>query len=234
MLTSLLFVGLAQADADSEQVKKKFETLMPTIKLDSVEPLGDTGLYEAVVKGEIFYLSSDARYLFQGDVIALESRENLTENKRTGLRKDLLSSADEKDMIIYEPKETKYTVTVFTDIDCGYCRKLHQQMDGYNDLGIRIRYMAYPRAGIGSESYNKAVSVWCDKDRKQALTDAKAGMDLDEVTCDNPVEQQYDLGHRLGVTGTPALFLDSGLLLPGYIPPKRLIEVLDQQVAKDS
>ena len=137
-------------------------------------------------------------------------------------------------MIIYEPKKTEHTLTVFTDIDCGYCRKLHQQIAEYNALGIRIRYMAFPRAGIDSESYNKTVDVWCAKDRKQALTDAKNGKEVTSESCNSPIQAQYELGRRLGVTGTPALFLESGEMLPGYVPPKRLKEILDQQALTDS
>jgi len=193
--------------------------------------LDDTGLYEVLMNGDILYFTKDARYAIQGDIISLKSRENLTEKRRTGLRKQALDHANEKDMIIYTPKKTDYTVTVFTDIDCGYCRKLHSQMAQYNALGIRIRYMAFPRAGLDSESYDKAVEVWCAKDRKQAMTDAKNGQTVNAEKCENPVKAQYELGRRLGVRGTPALFLDSGEMLPGYVPPKRLKKLLDDKAA---
>ena len=132
-------------------------------------------------------------------------------------------------MIVFEPEKIEHTITVFTDIDCGYCRKLHQQMDGYNDLGIRIRYMAFPRAGIDSASFDKAADVWCAKDRHQAMDDAKDGIKVSAKSCDNPVKAQYELGRKIGVKGTPALFLESGQMLPGYVPPKRLKQLLDEQ-----
>ena len=226
-LPLLAWIGLAQAD--NAEMKSKLEAMMPGITIDSIQALDNTGLYEAVLQGEIIYFSEDARYVFQGDVIALETRENITENKRVKLRQDTLASLDEAEMIIYEPKETKHTLTVFTDIDCGYCRKLHMQMSDYTDLGIRIRYMAFPRAGIDSESFQKAEAVWCAKDRKQAMTDAKNGMDVDSDSCAAPIKSQYETGRRLGVTGTPALFLESGEMLPGYVPPKRLIKLLDER-----
>ena len=232
-LPMLAWIGLVQA-SDISDIKEKLATIMPGITIDSIQPLDNTGLFEAVINGEIIYFSKDARYVFQGDVIALQERKNITEQKRFDLRKQTLASVDESDMIIYDPEKTEYTLTVFTDIDCGYCRKLHQQMAEYNALGIRIRYMAFPRSGIDSESYNKAVDVWCAKDRKQALTDAKNGKEVSSESCKAPIQAQYELGRRLGVSGTPALFLENGEILPGYVPPKRLKEILDQKALADS
>jgi len=225
------FVGFVQAD-DHADIRANLEKIMPGITIDSVRALDSTGLYEAVINGEIVYFSKDLRYVIQGDVISLETRQNITENKRISLRKQALASLNEADMIVFSPDEsqkTEHTLTVFTDIDCGYCRKLHQQMDDYNDLGIRIRYMAFPRAGIDSESYDKVANVWCAKDRKKAMDDAKDGITVSADSCDNPVKAQYNLGRKIGVQGTPALFLESGQMLPGYVPPKRLKQILDEQ-----
>jgi len=232
-LPLLAWIGLVQA-SDTSDIEKKIAEIMPGITIESIQPLDNTGLFEAIINGEIIYFSKDARYVFQGDVIELEKRQNITELKRVELRKQALASADEADMIIYEPKKTEHTLTVFTDIDCGYCRKLHHQMAEYNALGIRIRYMAFPRTGIDSESYNKAVNVWCAKDRKQAMTDAKDGKEVTSESCNAPIKAQYELGRRLGVTGTPALFLENGEMLPGYVPPSRLKEILEQQALADS
>lgn len=232
-LPMLAWMGLVQA-SDISDIKDKLAAIMPGVTIESIQPLDDTGMYEAVINGEIIYFSKDARYVFQGDVIALEERKNITELKRVDLRKQTLASVDEADMIIYDPKKTEHTLTVFTDIDCGYCRKLHQQMADYNALGIRIRYMAFPRAGIDSESYNETVDVWCAKDRKQALTDAKNGKQVNSEICNAPIQAQYELGRRLGVSGTPALFLENGEMLPGYVPPKRLKEILDEKALANS
>jgi len=229
--------GFAQAETetkiqtkDDSEIQTKLETIMPGVKIDSVSALSNTGLYEAVINGEIVYFTNDLRYVIQGDVVSLETRQNITENKRINLRKQALASLKEADMIVYEPtKKTEHTITVFTDIDCGYCRKLHQQMADYNDLGIRIRYMAFPRAGVDSESFDKAEDVWCSDDREQAMTDAKAGVTVETKTCNSPVKAQYELGRKIGVQGTPALFLESGQMLPGYVPPKRLKQMLDEQ-----
>lgn len=223
----LATISLAQADV---VLKDKLEALLPGMVVQTLEPLENTDLYEALVDGEIVYFSKDGRYVFQGDIIDIESRQNITENKRIGLKKEVIDSFNEADMIIYEPEKTKHTLTVFTDIDCGYCRKLHQQMSEYNALGIKVRYMAFPRSGLDSESFDKAVSVWCADDRKQAMTDSKSGSNIKVNSCDNPIKDHFEAGRRLGVTGTPALFLESGQLLPGYIPPMRLIQILDEQV----
>ncbi len=232
-LPMLAWMSLTQA-SDITDIKEKLATIMPGVAIESIQALDNTGLFEAVINGEIIYFTEDVRYVFQGDVIALESRQNITELKRVTLRQQALASVDESEMIIYDPKKTEHTLTVFTDIDCGYCRKLHQEMAAYNALGIRIRYMAFPRAGLDSESYEKAVDVWCAKDRKQAMTDAKNGKDVDSESCNSPIKAQYELGQRLGVTGTPALFLESGQMLPGYVPPKRLKKILDEQALAGS
>jgi thiol:disulfide interchange protein DsbC len=134
--------------------------------------------------------------------------------------------------IAYSPSKAKHTVTVFTDIDCGYCRRMHQQMSEYNQLGIAVEYMFFPRAGVGSESFDKAVSVWCAADRAKALTDAKAGTALDKKECANPIEEEYALGNRIGISGTPAVIATDGTQLGGYLPPEQLLQRLDQLTAK--
>ena len=227
-LPLLAYVGFAQAD--SAAITSQLEKIMPTATVEGIQPLATTGLFEAIINGEIVYFSADGKYVFQGDVIDLTSRENITENKRISLRKSTLASLDEKELIVYSPKKVKHTLTIFTDIDCGYCRKLHNEMSAYNDLGIEIRYMAFPRAGLNSESFDKAEAVWCADDPKQAMTDAKNGFDInDSKSCKSPIESQYKMGRRLGVTGTPAIFLESGEMLPGYVPPKKLIAILDEK-----
>ena len=129
-------------------------------------------------------------------------------------------------MVVFSPEKYDHTVTVFTDIDCGYCRKLHNEMNGYHDNGIRVRYMFFPRAGVGSDSYQKAVSVWCADDRNEAMTQAKQGRPLPEKQCENPVREELLLGRLLGVNGTPAIFLESGEMIPGYVPPDKLKAIL--------
>ena len=228
----LLFTWMGLAQATDVNMKSKLEAVIPNIEIESVQPFANTGLYETIISGEIVYFSEDARYVFQGDVIEISTGENVTENKRVNMREEVLASLDGAEMIVYEPEKVEYTLTVFTDIDCGYCRKLHHQMDEYTDLGIRIRYMAYPRAGIDSDAYNKAEDVWCAKDRQQAMTDAKNGKIVNSPECDSPVKTHFELGRKLGVNGTPSLLLENGQILPGYIAPKRLKKILNEYAAQ--
>lgn len=196
-------------------------------KPDSVALTAVPGLYEVVLGGQVLYLSEDGRFAIQGDMVDLGSRVNLTENRRGELRGKAIEAVGESNMVVFAPEgPVKHTVTVFTDIDCGYCRKMHSQIADYNKEGIKIRYLWFPREGIGSESYSKAVAVWCADNRQDALTRAKRGENIEQKTCDNPVQAQYELGQKLGVRGTPSLILEDGEMLPGYVPPTQLAELL--------
>jgi thiol:disulfide interchange protein DsbC len=230
LVMSLL--GVSVVHADNDELRKKIEKSLQDVKVSSLKAIDDTGLYEAVINGQILYFSKDGRYVIQGDMVSLDSRTNLTEQRRVSLRKEALDKLDEKDMIIFGPEKAKYTITVFTDIDCGYCRKMHSEMEKYNDLGIRVRYMSFPRGGIGSKSYDDAVNVWCAADRQKAMTKAKQGQEIATKTCVNPVKTEFELGQQLGVQGTPSIFLESGQILPGYLPPEKLIQVLDENSKK--
>jgi len=225
LLGSLLFSSQTLAKSTPE-LDAALNKLMPGTKPSSVEETPLPGLYEVSYGSTIFYFNHDASLMFRGDIIDVNKKENLTENKRGEARSQLLKSIDEAEMIVYPAKNEKAKVTVFTDIDCPYCVKLHREMDDYNAEGITIRYMAYPRAGIGSRSYNKAVNVWCSDDKAKAMGDAKEGRKVADKTCDNPVAQQFQIGQALGVNGTPAMFLEDGSSLPGYIPAKRLAEAV--------
>ena len=194
---------------------------------DSVTPTAIPGLYEVVLDGQVMYLSADGRFVVQGDIVDLGSRVNLTDDRRSELRGKAIAAVSENNMVVFAPEgPVKHTVTIFTDIDCGYCRKLHSQMADYNKEGIKIRYLMFPREGIGSESFNKAVAVWCASDRREALTKAKRGERIEQKTCENPVLAQYELGQKLGVRGTPSLVLESGEMLPGYVTPSQLAQLL--------
>lgn len=219
------------AGTGAERVRASLGVLLPNLKIDSVAPSPVKGLYEVTFGSHIIYVTGDGKYLVQGEITDLESREPITEKREQALKKAVLAGLDEKDMIIFGDRDLPYTVTVFTDIDCGYCRRLHSQIDEYNREGIRIRYMAYPRAGPGSSSEKTAMAVWCAKDRKAALTRAKKGDEVPFRHCDNPVRAQYRLGQDFGIRGTPALVMEDGEVLPGYVPPKRLRAWLDGHLA---
>jgi len=222
----------AVISAESDEMNKVKEILakvIPHEKPDSITKSPVPGIYEVIYGPEIIYLTSDGRYLLQGDVVDLETQKNLTEEKRSAGRRKLIESIDPDTMIIFSPEKVKHVVTVFTDIDCPYCRKLHQQIADYNREGIEIRYLAFPRSGLNTPSYYKAVSVWCAKDRKEALTISKAGGKIDDKTCDNPVQSHMMMGNQVGVTGTPTLVFEDGSVMPGYVPPRQLSVLLDER-----
>ncbi len=227
----LLHPALAaeQADPGLEKARAALKKILPELDPKAVQPSPVPGIYQVFMPPQLFYISADGRYAFDGDIIDLHTNTNVSTPVRDRLRLAAIEQVGEKNMIIYGPKEAKHTITVFTDIDCGYCRKLHSEMAQYNQAGIRVRYLAYPRAGLHSNSYNKAVSVWCAKDRNKALTEAKQGKDPEPKTCDNPVAREYELGQRLGIRGTPAIVTESGQVIPGYVPADRLKAILEAE-----
>lgn len=194
---------------------------------DEVTPAELDGFYEVMRGQDIYYFSADGRYALRGDLYDVEQGRNLSEKRRGKARLDVLGELGEESMIVFAPSPAKHRVTVFTDVDCGYCAQLHRQMADYNRLGIAVRYVAFPRAGIPSPTYDKMVSVWCSDDPHQAMGDAKFGRPVAERTCDNPVSAQYAAGQKIGVRGTPAILLESGDLLGGYVPPGELLTYLD-------
>lgn len=223
-------VELSTTSQDISTIKTRIDTLLQTpVDKNSIRPTQLPNLYEVSQGSQVIYVSNDGRFLIRGDLIDLNQKINLTEARRSQLRTKMLGSVKPSDMIVFSPEKPKYTVTVFTDIDCAYCRKLHSDMKLYNKEGIAVRYMAFPRAGINSASYFKAVSVWCSKDRKTALTKAKAGAQVDIKTCNNPVSEEFKMGREIGVRGTPAIVLDNGTLLSGYVAPKALLSILSKK-----
>lgn len=195
----------------------------PDLPVASVADSQLEGFHEVTMQGGmVLYMSDVANYLFAGDLFYVEPEGlvNATEKVRIEQRRVLLDELDEEDMVVFAPRPelTQTTITVFTDIDCGYCRKLHQEVPELNRLGIAVRYLAYPRAGVGSISYDKAVSAWCADNPQVALTKAKNGETIAAKTCENPVAAQLEIGGAFGVTGTPAIIYENGYLQSGYLP----------------
>jgi thiol:disulfide interchange protein DsbC len=217
----------AQAQDGFSAVEERIRALAPDAQSIAISETPIEGILMVQVGGDIVYATADGKFLIQGRVVNLDTQEDLTEVARTEVRRELLAGMDTSKQITFSPENPEYELTVFTDIDCGYCRKLHAQVKEYNESGIAIHYMAFPRAGIGSHSYEKAVSVWCAADQQSALTQAKQGAEPDPEQCENPIAEQYQLGIALGVTGTPALLTKDGTLIPGYVPPAQLRERLD-------
>ncbi len=216
------------ADAAGEQkVRDAIKSMVPTASIDSIADSTLPGFYEVVMGGNVFYVSADGKFLLQGRVYEVSSKRDLTEAKEAVLRHSKIGEMGADKRIVFAAKNPKHTVTVFTDIDCGYCRKLHQEMAQYNDLGISVEYLFFPRAGIGSASFDHAVSVWCSEDRNKAMTDAKSGVKVESKTCDNPITEAYQLGQKVGVTGTPAVIAEDGSMIGGYVPPAAMLDRLN-------
>jgi len=222
---ALLAAGTALADRQADEAA--IRTALGGLEPDSVEVTPVPGVYEVAFGTQIVYMSADGKYMFQGDLIDVQQRQSLTEPRRRGAVKAAVDAVGEDNMIIFSPEKTKHTITVFTDIDCGYCRKLHNEMQQFLDAGIRVRYMFYPRAGVGSESYKKAVAVWCADDRQAALTAAKNNKPIEMKTCDNPIKEHMALVETLGARGTPFIVLENGQVQPGYVPAARMAQLLD-------
>jgi len=204
------------------KLQEAVKNLFNGAKIESITTSPVKGLYQIIVAQGVYYITESGKHLISGELFETANKLNLTENARKSVRKDLLLSVDKKDMIVFSPEKVKHSVTVFTDIDCGYCRKLHSEIKTYLDKGIEVKYMAFPRAGIMSPGYNKTVSIWCAKEKKKVFTDAKLGKTVPVLTCDNPVAKEYNLGLKIGLQGTPAILLDDGTLLPGYLSANKL------------
>jgi thiol:disulfide interchange protein DsbC len=218
---------VASAPAVSADPRAAIVKKIDGIKLEDVRMSPVNGVYEVTHDSEITYLSSDGRYAILGDMIDLDADANISENRRRGIRARMIETVPETEMLVFSPKEPKYTITVFTDIDCGYCRRLHSQIAEYNRLGIRVRYLFFPRTGPDTESWHKAEAVWCASNRNAALTRAKNGEDVKSPKCPSDIiKRDYELGQKLAVDGTPAIFLANGEMLPGYSPPGQLAKYL--------
>ncbi len=229
LIGSLFGLVLSDVNADEAAIRQAMTKSMPSVKVDSVKPAVVKGLFEVVVGANIYYVSEDGKYLLQGRLVDVAARKDLTEEKLNVTRKLAIEKMGQANMIVFKPKITKYTVTIFTDIDCGYCRKLHSEIDQYLAQGITIQYLFFPRAGKGSDSYNKAVSVWCAEDRNAALTAAKKDQKLPEKTCDNPIDKHMQLAAEFDVKGTPMIISENGNVYPGYLPAKQLVEALENE-----
>jgi thiol:disulfide interchange protein DsbC len=229
LLILVFFMPMALVAGEAEDIKAikaVFNKIMPGSTPDTVEPAALKGLYEVVFGAQVLYMSPDGRYVIQGDLIDLVKKENITESARSVQRAKLVKGIEDETSIIFEPKEVKHTITVFTDIDCGYCRKLHREIEQYMEQGIRVRYLAFPRSGMNTKSYHKAVTVWCSDDKQKALTEAKAGVAQETKECNNPVAKHMKLAEQFGVSGTPTIVFENGDVVPGYVPASRLSKML--------
>ena len=220
----------AEDDQESDDLAARLAALDLGLAVESVKPSKVPGLFEVATDGGVLYVTADAKYLVAGNLY--EVREgglvNLTEERLATERRKLAAGIDASQLITFTPEGgARASVLVFTDTDCGYCRKMHSEMANYHANGIEVRYLAYPRGGVGSPTYDKMVSAWCSDDALGALTALKRGEGIPETYCENhPVSEQFELGRLVGITGTPAILLSNGRLLPGYVPPDDLATLL--------
>jgi thiol:disulfide interchange protein DsbC len=216
----------AAADADNALVKRfnaSLRGVAPDVEVTAVQPSPIPGFYEVALGAKVLYMTEDGRYLLNGDLMDLKEKRNLSEERRAETRIEVLTTSGVDRMIEFAPPNPRHFLYVYTDIDCGYCRRFHQQVKQLNGAGIGVRYLAFPRAGIGSDSYRTAVSVWCAANPQQALTDAKAGRKIPSAQCENPVSDHFRLGEAMGVRGTPTIIMDDGSEVGGYRSAQELI-----------
>jgi len=214
--------------AEPEQaIRETLQALQPGVPIEAIAESPISGLYQVALKGgRQLYASKDGQYLMQGYLFQLKDGDaiNLTEQAESqGIAKEI-NAIPASEMVVFSPEKPKTHITVFTDTDCGYCQKLHSEMAELNKLGVEVRYVAFPRQGIGSEGYRTLVNVWCAKDKQQAMNQAKRRQEVADAQCDNPVEKQYQLGQLIGVRGTPAIVLANGQMIPGYQPAVQLAQ----------
>lgn len=227
-------VRAAKAATPDERARAAIRTFNAAVEIDRVGAAPLPGFREVVVAGQVIYVSDDGRYMLQGSLYDVDDKKDLSQASMAKVRRDLLKTVPSKDRIIFAPANPKYTVSVFTDVECGYCRKLHSDIAEYNKQGIAIEYLAFPRMGLGSDDFRKMVAVWCAPDRRKALTDAKNGKPVAMRNCTNPVTMQYDIGQRSGLTGTPMIIVADGTALPGYVPPLEMRQALDKLAAESA
>ncbi len=232
LLAMLLGLGVTRAHAEPtipDKVSGALHSISAGKIPQAIAPAPISGWYQGRVGSRLFYVDESGRYLINGELVDLVKRENLTEASLNGWRLEQVSQIPEESMVVFPAPRPEHIVTVFTDVDCGYCRKLHNEIAAYQDAGITVRYLAYPRAGIGSESFNVMQSAWCASDPASALTQAKQGKKIKQQVCESPVEQHFQLGNQLGIKGTPAILLESGAVIPGYVPANELLGMLSRQ-----
>lgn len=226
-ISSLLLAHNAFAAESDSAVRERIASRFPGVTAENVSPSPVAGLYEVVVGPIVVYVSADGRYMLRGEIHDMKTDSNLTEARVQQARAETLAELGDDELIVFGKPGARHTVTVFTDISCGYCRVLHSQIEEYNKRGITVRYAAYPRNGLASDVWQQMEKVWCADDRKKALTMAKLDRDFETKACStDQVTEQWQLGRMLGVRGTPAMFTTGGHMFPGYLPPDELAKRL--------
>lgn len=221
----------AQETPSLDELRALIETSLPGIQLTSVADTPIDGLYEAIVNGSIYYIDSSARFLLEGNLIELETRNNLTEARLGTLHMGLLTDLTDEQRLTFEPENpTGRSITVFTDISCGFCRRLHAEIDVLLDAGVAVHYLLFPRSGLGTAGHQALESVWCNDSPTDAMTTAKAGGRVPTANCTNPIEEHVALAQQVGLRGTPLIYTDSGERIPGYREARELVSMIESSV----
>ncbi len=224
-----MLVSCSQHDATSYTTKdaeERFVKSYPDLKIDSIEKINNS-FFEILIGEQIFYLTSDLNYLLAGNIIELDSGINLTQQKIENFRISVLKTLDKRDTIIYQPKKTDHIITVFTDVSCPYCKKLHNEIPDLLKNNIEVRYVLFSRNGIDDDAYADMASLWCSEDKKDLLETAFEGDFIKEEKCENPLTKNLELAYSLRVNGTPMIFTESGKVIPGYVPYKQILNTLN-------
>lgn len=232
-ITISAVAALAVSQSAGALTKEELAATLQGVDPSDISASPIAGVYQVAVGSTVAYVTEDGRYLMQGELYDLQSSANLTEQTRASARVAMLAGVPTDQMIVFGPEngEAAHSITIFTDIDCGYCRQFHREIARVNELGIEVRYLFYPRTGPDTDSWHKAEKVWCAgaDERHDALTEAKLGGTVPDLSCaENPVSSHYDLGQQVGVRGTPAVFTSSGENIGGYLPPDTLLQRLEE------
>jgi len=221
-------ISVAMAQTTHEVLKTKLESAFPGISIDSITSTAVPGLYEVTSGTVIFYSNADGSHILHGDMLAVKNKEltNLTEEKRKQARVKIVNDLSPETLIVYPAKVQRYQLTVFTDTDCGYCRRFHKDIAELNRMGVTVRYVAFPREGKDSATYQKMASIWCSPDRAKAMTDVKSGSSIAAAACKHPLDEHLRVVEALELKGTPTMVLLDGTVIPGYLPPAALLEQL--------
>jgi thiol:disulfide interchange protein DsbC len=226
--TAIPTEGPVSAVMDAK-IRSAFKKINADVALDYVGHTSIPGMLEVFFNGQVVFVSEDGKYLISG-VYEMASKQNLAESgAMPGRRLSALKEIPASERIVFSPSgQAKHTVAVFTDVECGFCQKLHKDIAEYNRLGIAVEYLAFPRAGMGSSDAEKMQSVWCSNDRRKAMTDAKSGVAVPALACTDPVAKHHEIGKRIGLRGTPMIINADGIALPGYLPPDKLFDALEK------
>ena len=227
ILFTLFLFSCSQTGNEVDRAKQAIQESYPNISIEGIKKV-DENFFEVIIQGEVFYLSSDYKYFVAGNIINIETKENITEASRKERRLSVLSSLNTKNMIVYKPNKTNHILTIFSDTSCPYCQKFHGEIDKLIENNIEVRYILFPRFGQNNETFTQMISIWCSEDRNQALDDAFNDEEIGKNTqCENPITENLRLAQKLVVTGTPMIFTENGSIIPGYQPAEEIIKFLN-------